>query len=282
MSISRGKPQPIDAAAAQKKAIDRAKEQAELAFKEAMEAENTKIKIFQRLLDIKKVTHEDLSTDMTLLGRRRELKASYASQVEAINAAIQQAVKNKLKLQQDYTAKQNKIGSASDSSPKMMPPAPPMEPLSDGEAITRQPTPTPTIPRSHSFYTQQNQDPFREKLKKSLEAYIDRIQSYPHQKNEIHFAYGFIFMPQSRAINRQANYLLAANLLRGLNTNKSIAEVFSNINGQRDTIIRSRSLNKLEHYVNRGINSDTLNAIIKEAIKHIAPETQQSSLKKTV
>ena len=106
----------------------------------------------------------------------------------------------------------------------------------------------------------------------ALEKYINRIESHSKNGNEINFSHRFWFFKQSRAINREANYLLAKKLHNDLLEGKSISETFSETTEQRNNIIADNKLFTKPDYVNRGINSSELNNIIKKA-KDIESDT---------
>ena len=95
----------------------------------------------------------------------------------------------------------------------------------------------------------------------SLETYIERIQrATPLQPN---FSHGFWVCKQSRAINREANYLLAQSLLQQLDAGEvPLDTIFSNINKKRHDLIVERRLNERADYVERGLHSSELNAAI--------------------
>jgi Ras-related protein Rab-1A len=84
-------------------------------------------------------------------------------------------------------------------------------------------------------------------------------------KERINFSHGFWHHRNSRAANRQANYLLAKDLLLKLqDPDKSIESIFKNIYGQRDEIIKAKGLLHLPDYTKRKINSSALNAVFEK------------------
>lgn len=99
----------------------------------------------------------------------------------------------------------------------------------------------------------------KEKLKiiRDLDKYIKRIESHS-------FSYGFWFSSQSRAINREADCLLAKNLQNALKTDTyhSIKEIFSDIDKQRNDIIGKFGLFSKPGYSQRSIEDAELNTII--------------------
>lgn len=94
-----------------------------------------------------------------------------------------------------------------------------------------------------------------------LDAYIKRIELHKleNNPNQIDYAHGFWFFPESRAINRQKNYELAKQLCNQLKSGSNITDVFSNIEGSQ----RIRSTGSTE-----------LNAIIETAQKYIKVSQQ--------
>lgn len=106
-----------------------------------------------------------------------------------------------------------------------------------------------------------------------LKTYIEKIEA--HTKEGLpDFAYGFWHHKDSRAVNREANYYLAIELRdRLLSTEEPISEIFSNVSRQRDDLIRAKNLDVRPYFINRGINSDDLNKIIKDAKKLTGNET---------
>jgi acyl carrier protein len=107
--------------------------------------------------------------------------------------------------------------------------------------------------------------PFREHLKTQLKNYIHRIEVTQNSD----FKYGFWFFKQSRATNRHANYKLAQNFLEHLNQEKSLLELFADIEQQRTDLIK---INKLNQKDNHGIHSADLLNIIAAAKKFIHEE----------
>lgn len=118
-----------------------------------------------------------------------------------------------------------------------------------------------------------------------LKIYVKRVES--HHKTgskEIDFAHGFWFLQRSRALNREANYRLAKELINKISSADS-CEAFSQVvrsipeirlgileNENSDYVIRKQS-----DFVERGINSKELNDVILEAqrwasLNNTAPE----------
>ena len=96
--------------------------------------------------------------------------------------------------------------------------------------------------------------------------YIARIERYRLKNGgeKIDFSHGFWVCKKSRAINREANYLLAKKLLEDITVN--VDKKLNNINGQRDEIIQQQAFFNRPGYVKRKINSSELNGVIKEAV----------------
>jgi Ras-related protein Rab-1A len=122
----------------------------------------------------------------------------------------------------------------------------------------------------------------RKLLIADLSKYITRIESHknPKASNKPDFSYGFWHHKNSRAVNREANYYLAKDLLNKLQYSlESIESIFNDTDGQRDTIIANHNLYTRIDYKNRGINSDELNAIINNARRHTSSKDRPSSRK---
>lgn len=102
------------------------------------------------------------------------------------------------------------------------------------------------------------------RLIEKLNAYIERIESYI-SRDKTAFSSGFWFFAASRAINREANYLLAKELKQQLMSGMLITEVFSDVASRRNNIIDKYHLNNKPDFVDRGINSNELNDIINQA-----------------
>lgn len=105
-------------------------------------------------------------------------------------------------------------------------------------------------------------------LRDMLKTYIKRIKSHkdPYRPEKLNFSYGFWFFAASRAISREANYYLAKELSKELKySNKSIAEIFSNVIERRNRIIGEKDLDKRPQFSDWGIKSSKLNAIFDTA-----------------
>lgn len=118
-----------------------------------------------------------------------------------------------------------------------------------------------------------------------LKIYVERVES--HHKTgskEIDFAHGFWFLQRSRALNREANYRLAKELINKISSADS-CEAFSKVVGDIPEIRRGILANensayvirKQSDFVERGINSKELNDVILEAqrwasLNNTAPE----------
>ena len=100
--------------------------------------------------------------------------------------------------------------------------------------------------------------------KVSLQQYIERIESHKTTTGNIDFQYGFYFFNRSRAVNRQANYLLAKSLFHKFEQAnvQNPHGMFNNILEHRQAIIRAHGLDKDPNYVERGLNSAELKKII--------------------
>lgn len=119
------------------------------------------------------------------------------------------------------------------------------------------------------------QDPDKIKLITALEKYIHRIEEHKLSLTNPspNFGYGFWFLKHDRAINRQANYLLAKELLADLKIPaKTILEVFSEIDTKRERIQSEKGLFSQYHLFWNGIHSTELNAIINEALNFSSPK----------
>lgn len=102
----------------------------------------------------------------------------------------------------------------------------------------------------------------RTKLVKSLEVYIERIESYKDNSGQLNFSSGFLFFKDSRGLNRRANYHLAVQLFNLLNeSEQSITDIFSknNLDKLRNSSLPLPTL--------KGIHSWELNSIIEHAEK---------------
>lgn len=103
------------------------------------------------------------------------------------------------------------------------------------------------------------------KLVGMLDAYINRIESYRGAGSDIDYSHGFLFFSKSRAINRKINYLLAKELRQELVDEKDISQVFHDLEERRKTIMVREGLDRMADYVDRGMNSSDLTAVIKLA-----------------
>lgn len=110
-------------------------------------------------------------------------------------------------------------------------------------------------------------------LKEQLNNYINRIEVIQNKN----FSHGFLFFKQSRAMNRQANYLLAQSFLQQLNEGSPLHAIFSHINEQRNRLIHK---NDLDANSNRGINSRHLNRVIVTAQKYVRAQNAKIEAQK--
>jgi GTPase SAR1 family protein len=101
-------------------------------------------------------------------------------------------------------------------------------------------------------------------LIRNLTAYINRIELNKNS-GKIDFSSEFCFFAASRAINREANYLLAKKLLEQLQQGYEISNVFQDVEGIRRQIIIDYKLYDRPDYAERGCNSSELNEIIAQA-----------------
>ena len=105
----------------------------------------------------------------------------------------------------------------------------------------------------------------RESLIKDLEKYITRIESHKlNGSSELKpdFSHGFWVSKNSRAQNREANYLLAKHLLAELESDVSPSMVFDGLESKREKIMNDNNLFFTPNLPNHGINSAELNRII--------------------
>lgn len=119
----------------------------------------------------------------------------------------------------------------------------------------------------------------REQLMQSLRDYISRIESHKKPGGQIDFAYGFHFYKNSQAINREANYLLAKQMLEQLSEpSNKIENIFNAkaISASRSLLASEHHLTTRADYVDRGINSSDLNEIIKSGQKASEPSAPDS------
>lgn len=101
-----------------------------------------------------------------------------------------------------------------------------------------------------------------------LKRYIHRVdKNKAPESKEINFKYNFWFYKNSRATNREANFYLAQKLLQNLTNcpELSIQQIFADILVQRRELITSKGIDKRADFVERGINSNELNAILDKA-----------------
>lgn len=120
-------------------------------------------------------------------------------------------------------------------------------------------------------------DPEEDKKKlliADLKKYISRIQRHPNLElnstSKFDFSYGFWFYKNSRAINREANYYLAKELLKKLEETEqplSIQSIFDSLDEERAKIfVEHHMIGRVDCKI-RGINSAELNGIIRRARK---------------
>ncbi len=112
-----------------------------------------------------------------------------------------------------------------------------------------------------------NNDGKRNSLMDDLNNYIARIN--PDNSTTPNFSrFWFPFFKNSRALNREANYHLAKELLVNLKqSNASIQEIFTDVTFRRSMIINNYKLFLNPDFKDRGINSAELNKIINKARK---------------
>jgi len=116
---------------------------------------------------------------------------------------------------------------------------------------------------------QQKMDPLTQ-LKRDLKAYIERIEKHKTIENKIDFAYGFHFFKDSRAVSREANYLLACDLLTRLECDDpQLNEIFTstNIEQLRQQLIEHNNIDIRHYPPNTSIGSIELNEIIHKGMK---------------
>nr|MBA2657222.1 hypothetical protein [Tatlockia sp.] len=98
---------------------------------------------------------------------------------------------------------------------------------------------------------------------------IDKLVSYlkgidSHKKNgKTDFASGFWFFAESRALNRKANYLLAKEFINHLEKGIPAETLFNYADELRKKLVVNNKLDVDPNYVERGLNSSTLNEIIE-------------------
>jgi hypothetical protein len=98
-----------------------------------------------------------------------------------------------------------------------------------------------------------------------LQAYVNRIDGTGPRPD---FSHGFTLFRQSRAINREANYLLAKSLLQKIDSgNEPLNTIFAQIDEQRQRLIVENRLNLRPGYVERGIRSDELAPLVRTGLR---------------
>jgi hypothetical protein len=128
------------------------------------------------------------------------------------------------------------------------------------------PTPVPVKPIT------ENKE-LRAEVKRKLLDYSTRVEGQKNGKSGYSEGFWctwglFGYTKISRAINRQANHLLANELLTELDTKKDISEIFANVKERRSRIISEQGLNTNEGYVERDLNcTSELYGIIEDAKK---------------
>lgn len=261
-----------------------------VAIKATRDAKET-IRMYTHVANRRKITYEDLLSNNTLRHKHKELGIQARTQLEEYEEKITQATKRLNHARKELKATRHekiileallsraapRISSTETKPVNAKTPASPATinaPLSTIRRLN-----ISKIAPAAMFFSQSKQNPFINEIKRDLKSYIDRIESYTDETGEIDFAHGFIIFRQSQAINREANYLLARSLFRKLDQGESLDIAFNNTNEQRSKLITQYGLNKREDYVERGIGSDTLNAIIRKATKDIGTENEPLILK---
>lgn len=119
-----------------------------------------------------------------------------------------------------------------------------------------------------------NCDPTIGPFIKKLDKYIKRIESYQNDSGKINFKSKFIFFKDSRALNREANYLLAKDLKTKLGSNAgtlALMKVEREVLNLRNSILDNKSLSQRKTLINfftsKSIHSHELNNILREARK---------------
>ena len=107
----------------------------------------------------------------------------------------------------------------------------------------------------------------REKIINRLNTYIQRVELSKTKFGDIDFSQGFWFFSSSRAINREANYLLAKALVIKLKKQDgSFAEILDDVEAFRNTeIIGKNGLHTQPDFADRSLNSVELLSIIEDA-----------------
>ncbi len=103
--------------------------------------------------------------------------------------------------------------------------------------------------------------------------YINRIEKHTKKNGQIDYEHGFWIFSKSRALNRQANYLLAKDLLSELRNNS--AAIAGSVNqktllSKRDSLFAENNPHKNQEYTQRkirDIHSWDLNAVISRLRK---------------
>jgi Ras-related protein Rab-35 len=119
----------------------------------------------------------------------------------------------------------------------------------------------------------------RGELQQKLLKYTERVEGQKNGKSGYSEGFWCIWGPfglfgytkTSRAINREANHLLAKELLAELNTPKAISEILANVKGKRNSIISEHRLDEREGYVARDLNCNSeLYGMIEDAKKTLS------------
>lgn len=121
-------------------------------------------------------------------------------------------------------------------------------------------------------------DAHRESLIAKLQKYINQFENNKTESDgQIKFGDNFWFFRNSRAINQQADYLLAKYLLEELSVSPKspLNLVFSSIEEKREEILKNKGLTSHPDYVKRALHCAELIAILKEAQKYIIIEKSQ-------
>ncbi len=124
---------------------------------------------------------------------------------------------------------------------------------------------SPSIPQAA---TASSETTLIDTLKEKLRKYINDVEDPKRSKNGLitNFQYNFYYAKESRGINRQINYETAKDLLKLLRAdNPNIQDIFSqdSISAIRKDIITKRlSESEKKKFVDRGINSSSLNKVI--------------------
>ena len=228
----------------------------EKAAKAAIAAAHESIRMYNHLLNMSKITFDDLSSHKTFFKACMRLIEKHEEDKKYYEDKIQEAINNKNRAAKELKSARNE------------------RKILETLLLLKKPIESVTAPAA-MFFPKLKRSPIIEELMQDLKNYINRIKGYADKKTgKINFSHGFIFFRQSQALNRMANYKLASALLGRLKKGEPLHAVFSNIDEQRSLLIAKHGLNKRENYVERGIHSTTLNAIIRKANKHIGNEMQ--------